>query len=50
MINRMTIKYLSNGGKIDWITDNKCPQKIKQIFCLNRKLARNVWEINSEDF
>lgn len=29
MINRMTIKYLYKGGKIDWITNNKCPQKIK---------------------
>lgn len=50
MINRFTIKFLSKGGKIDWIEKKSYSQKIAVVLPLNRKLARCIWEINSEDF
>ena len=50
MINRMVIKYLLNGGKIEWIKNKKYPQKIAKILKLNRVLARCIWEMQSEDF
>lgn len=50
MINRMTIKFLSKGGKIEWIEKKKYPVKIGSILPFNRKLARCIWELSTEDF
>lgn len=44
MINRMTLKFLSKGGKIDWIENKKYSAKIAAVLPLNRKLARCLWE------
>lgn len=43
MINRMAIKYLSKGGKIDWIENKKYSAKIASVLPFNRKLARCLW-------
>ncbi len=50
MINRMAIKYLSKGGKIEWIESKKYSAKIAAILPFNRKLARCIWELSTEDF
>jgi len=47
MINRMAIKFLSKGGKIEWIVKKKYSQKIASILPLNRKLARCIWELTT---
>jgi hypothetical protein len=50
MINRMALKYLSKGGKIAWVHNKKYPSKISAILPFNRKLARCIWDLSSDDF
>jgi hypothetical protein len=50
MINRMALKYLSKGGKIEWVQNKKYPSKISAILPFNRKLARCIWDLSSDDF
>jgi hypothetical protein len=49
MTNRMTRKFLSVGGPLEWIQEGKFPLKIARLLNLNRKLARCIWELDSED-
>jgi hypothetical protein len=44
----MLSKFLKAGGNVEWVTKKKYPEKIRRLLKLNRKLARTVWEINSD--